>query len=437
MTRVTMVAIFLVLATATPVSAQQADCLSLPETLAIIAERDPTIGLARAEQAAAQARLTQVRSEWRPQLSSYARAAQGEVGLVSGRGDNQAGLILSQRVFDFGQGKYRQTAARARVTAADHSIAEADATSRLDAAETFLQVLESRERLEAANSRAQRFGALAEGVNQLLDPGLITLAEARSIEAENAAATASRIEEAATLDAALSRLAIYSGISRSPCPDSPEIDAFLARNLPAAVDVGPVLSGELVEDNPEIRIAKAMRDAALADLEVARRAQRPAVDLQGVTAYRYDDFENRWVSASRIGIELTMPIFGSGKYSGGRAEARAQLTASDLEIERLRRELLERTTTTQNRIAAFDELARARAAALSSQRAEVDAIEREFERGLRTFQDFIRAKAELALSEVAEIEARYAARKQRLILLALTDTLPTDEPAPDNASIRQ
>ncbi len=121
------------------------------------------------EQRISEARLKQTRSEFRPQLSGYARAAEGESGLLSGRTDNQVGFILSQRIYDFGQNKYQRRAAQARIDAAISTVESTGDRAVLETLLLYLAVLEAEERLIAIQEREDRLLTISDGsINGLL-----------------------------------------------------------------------------------------------------------------------------------------------------------------------------------------------------------------------------------------------------------------------------
>ena len=395
-------------------------CLSFEDALHVNARLDPAIGEAQTEQARAEARLKQIKSSWYPQLRGYGRTASGQTGLVDGRTDNQIGVVLSQRLYDFGQGRFEKRAAVSRVQASEFGVNEVLTDSSLVVAITYLNILEAVESLDAAKLRQDDVASVAAGVTRRLETNLITAAEARSIEADHANAIANRIEVELQLAEAKSKLAILTASSGELCDYLPPIKTQLQKNMPDSL----VESLEHAHAGSRMQAADAGSKAAESELRVANGARLPVIEVQAVVAEIYDKDLNNWESSNRLGLDISSPLLG-GSYSGQRDEAAANLRATKLGIDRLRREITESTTLTWERISAFEQLAVSRMNARDSLRLETEALRKEFEKGLRTYQEIKTVEADLQLAVIQEIEARFLAHKQRVNLLALTNLLLT------------
>ena len=88
------------------------NCMSFTHAQKMSIARDPAIGEVKAQKQDAEAGVKLAKSDWLPQISTYARTATGSTGLVDGRTDNQIGVLATQRIFDFGHGKYGKRAAQ-------------------------------------------------------------------------------------------------------------------------------------------------------------------------------------------------------------------------------------------------------------------------------------------------------------------------------------
>ena len=394
-------------------------CLTLPEALAMAQRRGPEVSAARANAAIAQARLRQERGTAFPQVSAYARAADGDSGLVDGRTNTQTGLVLSQRLFDFGQSAARRRALGARSQAAMLETREAALDLQGDAGLAFLGILELTELVAAAERREKRFRALAEGLPRRLEAGLITIATASSIRAEIASARADRVEREASLGSARIRFASLVGERAEPC--SGQMAAGVALISPLAADENVT---QAIDTAPSVLAADARIDAARADIDVARRIQRPEISVQAVGAYQYDRLFDRWTAARRVGLDVSMPLFGGGSYGGERDEALARLAGAQAEADRERRDLAEQLRASLARADAFAALADAREDEVGALAAEVAAVRRQFDEGLRPYQEYELAEAALAGAEAEAIQAQYRALRERLTIAILTQSIP-------------
>ncbi|PHQ68282.1 MAG: hypothetical protein COB92_01535 [Robiginitomaculum sp.] len=406
---------------ATAQAAQTAHtCLSLEKVLQLGAATDPAIGIALGEKEQSEFRLKQIKADWYPQISGYSRAAQGDIGLVDGRTDNQIGLIVSQRLFDFGKNKIERRAASASVTSAQFLLENAELNSVQTAAVSYINVLESQEKLQAARERENHIADITKTVARRFAAGTLTKAEASSIEAEYAKASSLRIEFSLDLEMARSKLLILTDQQTPPCNNMDIIDATFRANMPPSLVDAISMSATA---SPKLNAAKANLTTAKAHRKLAKRNQLPIVSAQGVSALIYDDFRNEWNRRERIGVEVSMPIWGGGRYKAQRSEASAKLRTSNMELSLLRRSMRERVSLSWYRINAFKELSRVRGQIVQSYRSEASAINKEFEAGLRTYQDVKKVEADLQDAVLSEIESQYSVRYEYLIFLALINKL--------------
>ena len=399
----------------TPVYPASIDgCMGFADAIEVGSRTAPEVRSARGRASAADARVEIERGTALPQLSGYARAADGDIGLVDGRTNTQAGLILSQRIFDFGQGRLRRQALEARARSDNFLLLGASTDLKVRVGQTFIDVLESRELLTAATTRHERISAVAGGVDRRLETGLITIATANSIRAELASASAQRIDREIALESAQIDLATLTGVPTSAChhPGQVEDDLQLA-------DFSNDDVLQRIDQLPQVDAAQARVDAASADYRLATRTRRPTISVQGVVAYQYDSFTREWNDARRVGLEVTMPLYGGGSFRAEEERAQAAILEAQGELGALRRDVERNLRTSLTRSQALMDLAIARENEVMALRGEVDAIKRQFEAGIRSFQDYENAEAALALAEITRIEARYDALRERLFVAGL------------------
>ena len=401
-------------------SATAQACLTLTDAVRLSETIDPSIGEADARVAGAKARLIGVKSEWRPQISGFAQTNDGPNGIGDGRTNNQLGITVSQRLFDFGRGRLEQRSAEARVSVADFGLESARNDVATVTAQTYLDALKAEERVRAARARKAYLADLVAGRETRLTAKDITAAEKARIEAEFALAGSDLIEEELALAAAQSDLFILTSSEQAACESLAQVDDFFARHLPETL-VG-IIDLATVQ-HPQILAAEAERTALQAELRAVGRNRAPTVDVQGVAAVANEDFSDQFEVESRIGINVSAPIYGFGRYSSEKQEAAADLQAAELNLARLHRDLEKRITLTWQRAIAYEALALSQVSARESLKTEAAALLREFENGLRPYQDVLQAEAGVQHAILQEIEARYLGREQTLQLVSLVDAL--------------
>lgn len=396
------------------------DCLRLNEALYLSAQIDPAIGEASARKAGADARLSGVKAQSYPQISGFAQTNDGPNGIGDGRTNNQIGISVSQRLYDFGRTKFQRHSAKARVEAAKFTFDQAENEVATITARSYLDGLRAAERVSAAKARRTHLSKVMAGVEKRLAAKDITRAEASRIEAEFALADADLIEEELARAAAQSDVFILTSSDLPVCQDLDQVDAFFAANLPETL---VELIDIAVMEHPEILAMEAERAALQADVKVAARNRAPAIDLEGVAAIANENFSGALDPESRIGLNVSTPLYGFGRYRAQSQEAKAELQAVELSAARLRRDLEKQVTLTWQRANAYESLALAQTRAREKLQAEATALQREFENGLRPYQDILQAEAGVQTAILNEIEARYLAREQSLLMLNFIDAI--------------
>ncbi len=401
-------------------SASAQDCLSLQNALSFSQQRDPSIGAAGAQVVGAEARLRGVRSDWRPQISAFAQTNDGPSGLGDGRTNNQVGLSVSQRLYDFGRGRLEQNSAKARIAQADYRLDGVKNDVATMTARTFLAALRGTERVEAARQRKAYLADLVGGLESRLQANAITAAESSRIQAEYALAESGLIQEELVLAAAQSDLRILTGSELKNCKRLAQFDGFISTRLPATL---LEIVDNAVATHPEILAAQSEQSALQAELKVASRFRAPVVELEGVAAVANEDFNETFETETRVGVNVTAPLYGFGRHSARKQEAAANLQVVKLSLDRSRRDIEQQVTLIWTRAISYEALAASQASARDSLRDEARALMREFENGLRPYQDVLQAEAGVQNAILQEIEARYLEREQRLYLLSMINAL--------------
>ncbi len=249
---------------------------------------------------------------------------------------------------------------------------------------------------------------------------MITQAEASSLAAEQALSRADRIQQELNLALARERFATLVETAAPPCaalgPLARKLDVSSTSTMLETVDLA-------VRNNPELEALRATRDASRADLSFTKRERLPVVEVQGVGAYIYDQFREEWQQGTRLGVDVSAPIYAGGNFDGRRAEARARVRLSELEIDRVERALSERVRIAWTRITSLFGLAEAQAFARDKLAEEAVAVRRSFEVGLTAYPDLERTEAEFQIAILREIDTRYASREEQVSLLALMGIL--------------
>ena len=282
-------------------------CLTIEEAVSLSGAIDPAIAEAEARQQGAIADRSEIIARGRPSISAYGRASDGGIGLVDGRSNTQIGVIVSQRLIDFGKGGLQREAANARVSSSEYSVSTARNQSSATAARAYLALEEAAQRLEIARKRERSYEEIAASGETRLELRAITLADASSIQAELATAKVATIEAEMRVDAASLQLVTWTGSSKGPCEIERLSDVTLRARLPLDLEAALQEAGR---ENSDLREAREEARANEFELRETGRRWLPTVDAQAVGAMVYDNVTNSWETSDRIGIELsTTPLF--------------------------------------------------------------------------------------------------------------------------------
>ena len=389
-------------------------CLEFESALALAASRDPRVLGSLANEADFDARITEARALFRPNLTAFGRTGAGEASVVDNSISNQIGLQFSQRVLDFGDAKYARRSARANFEASQFETRSTRLNAAAEAGGAYLEILRISEMIERTRDRRSYFVEQLDSLDRLLDTGAATRVERATVAAQVADADVFVLDLRLRKESAEVELEIATGRNQLPCSGAVNFGE------PVGFDVSVALS-----INPEIRTLRRRADALAADLRRQELARLPVLSLVATGSYAsiggFSQFEYR----DRVGIDVSVPLYtGNGLRAARlRAEAREQIARSEvLRVERLLREELE---TAQRRVVILQEQLQARLEAVRQQTILLDSAGLEQQAGTLTFRELVEIRLDYESATLAEIATRYDLAQQRLDLLVLNGTLTT------------
>lgn len=397
-------------------------CDPLVESMQIAAETAPEVSVAQARVQRAEADLAEARSLRRPQLSTFGRSGVGDTGLTTNQNDNQVGLRLSQRVFDFGDARLAIDSAeyqRERL-AFDQASAEAQAAYALGSA--YLAAQEARGRMAVIAERRDYYARQLESVDALLVRGGATRAERAQIAAQLAEADAVMLELRSQEERAGARLEAYLGRPAGVCEEA-QTAAELADRL-ADLQTADQALDAVMAANPRMDATRSNIRSLEAQRQRQRRSRLPVVDVVGISSYTYDDAREDWDYRDRIGVDVSVPIL-TGNALGARSDrADAVLEEQEYALRQLQRDLREQGGVVFRRLLSLRAQQVQREAVAASQREYFEAIAGEFEFGLGTLPDLVEARLDYERAMLDLVAVEFELKRQQLDLMLLTSRLP-------------
>ncbi|MEO1475846.1 MAG: TolC family protein [Pseudomonadota bacterium] len=402
-----------------------ATCLAFDNALQLASSNDPSVRVARANLDRAEADLQEAKSLRRPQLSTFTRFGVGDNGLTDSQIENQVGLRASQRIIDFGDSRLAREAAREDVAAQENLILDARASAALDAGLAYIDWLEAEDQLVATEERITYFSRRLSAIDTLLESGGATRLERAEVAAERASAESLRFEFEFRRDQAATRLAIATGDRAQPC----SADRLLEGPAESELGVGTLdrLVGEAIDDNPEIEALR--RTGASLDATARReaRGRLPVIDLVGIASYASQDFNGDFELQTRLGVNVSVPLFTGNALVAQRRRALAQAARANGELAAAQRQLREALEVTWRRTLLLQAQSLSQADILRFKGEEFAAAEIEYGQGLRTLPALTDIRLEFEEAALSEIRSRFDLQRERLRLTALTGQIINTE----------
>ena len=403
-----------------PVEAQQ--CTPLRDLMQIGIGQSPEVAVAQSRLDQAEADVDEARSLRLPQVTSFGRTGIGDTGLTSSQIENQVGVRISQRVWDFGDSRLAIDAAEFNSESLAYSLASQEAQTAFTIAHAYLVGLEAGEMINVIAERRDYFARQETAVIELLENGGATRAERAQVSAQRAEAEADVLELQSQQQQAESRLRAWTGLLVATCPVGQVVGELEGGLL--GLETVEQLWDAVFSRNPEIASAQRALRSLDAQRERERRERLPVVDVVGISSYTYDDQREDWEARDRVGIDVSVPLYTGNAIGARRERAQARLQQSENELRQLQRDLGERAEVSYRRVLSLEAQLGRRMDVAQSQREYFDAVEGEFEFGLGTLPDLVEARLAYEAAALDVVRLQFELARERLELLLLADRLP-------------
>ena len=399
-------------------STASSQCLTFTEALAQASRVAPSVGTATARLAESEAELMQARSLFRPQVSSFARTGLGDTGLTDSRIENQVGIRVSQRVFDFGDSRFAREAARAGIAASRSDVRAEQATAAETVGRDYLAWLEAGERLRATRERETYFEQQLTATEKLLTTGGATVSDRADIEAEALEAQSARIELEFLLERFATRLAINTRLRVLPCSKDDATQAIV--RLSADLPTDPIAAAT---NNPRLEVVRRNADRLEAVAKREAAARFPVVSIGSISSYAFEDLRGGGAIRNRVGVDVSVPLYSGNAQTARVLAARARTQQARGRVGEAQRQLEEDLSISTRRVAALRGQAVRRDRAKEARAEQLNAAELQFERNLRTLPELIEVRLMYETALLASIETSYELLRQQLTIVQLRGLL--------------
>lgn len=316
--------------------------LTLEQALELADDSHPSLRLAAAREAAAQAQLQQVNSANGLSLSLLGRLAYlepAELSKFQQHNDSSAHLLVEKRLYDFGYSEARQASATRQLDAARMAGLDVRQQHRIEVMKAFFDVLladleyaRDNEAMSIAYVRLDKARNRHE-LGRLSDIELLEIeTRYQQILTRRNASEAKQRDTRMRLALALNRPSELP--SELAEPDSPDLE----QPLP---EISRLLE-EVLEGNPGLRGLQAEVEAARHQLVAADRRYGPV--LRGELAANAYERETRSTHPFEAALVLELPLYSGGRDDAETATARAALMEAEAKLAQLRHQLRRQVT---------------------------------------------------------------------------------------------
>jgi len=321
--------ILMLMGPAVSAASAEENILTLDQIVETAIRRNPGITISQQEVAASQGRVTQSKSAYLPQVTagtSYTRLNKWATDVFTGKdyrgqyNDYQAGLTVSQYLYDFGQTDGKVEQSRFSLSASQSGLATTIADTVRDIKNSYFEVLK-RQNLVKVNQESVRIQE--EHLNQaraFYQAGIRPKIDVTKGETEyaNSRLTLIRAEYAyrssiLDMESLLGGPPVEGKYSLADVPTSPSAESMSLESL----------IQEAGSRRPEIARIKDQIKAAQALLKSSRAGYWPSITANAAGGWENTEYplEDYW----QVGVNVSWPLFTGFNTQGKIAESRAQV----------------------------------------------------------------------------------------------------------------
>jgi len=389
------------------------------------------------QQAAA---LGSAESAWLPNLSATGSEtrAYGEHVDVTGNLDStpqntrDAALNLSWTLYDFGAREGRISSARRLLDAAAATASSVTQQTVLNVVTSYYGLVAADEDVVAAKIAESDSERALEVARGLSEGGAGSLADVLQAETAYDQAVLARVQADAAAKVARGTLNITLGLNADfvlkldPVPVPAEVPSLTARMT--------VLMAQAQIQRPDLAAALSQRDAAVANIAVARAAGWPSIalsagrDLTDTTGVPHQNF-------SSVGVSVTVPIFTGFSVAYGVRQAQAALEASEANAEQVRLSVTQGVWNAYYSLDSANKQVTVTSGLIKTAEQNEEVALGRYQGGVGTIIDVITAQAAAALARQTRIASELAWQTSRAQLAFALGRLSGAEPLVEGAAL--
>jgi outer membrane protein len=306
-------------------------------------------------------------------------------------------------------------------------LAEQDLIVRVGQA--YFDVLASQDSLNVVLAQKQAVAQQLASAKRNFDVGNATITDTREAEARFDLTRAQEI--AARNDLSVKRLALetVTGLVGAK-PQALAVQAALPSVVPTSVDE---LLRQAQEAHPNIRTAELALNVAQLEIDRAKAAHRPTLDLIAAQTNQYNaggsqlTNSNYWLHVTSVGVQLNVPLFAGFSLDNRVRETVALTDKAQQDLEAARRSVALGTQTAHLNLTSGLSQVQALQAAEDSSRLALEANQLGYKVGVRINIDVLNSQSQLYQTQRDLAQARYNVLLGALKLRQANGTLKPED----------
>ena len=417
-----------------------ADALTFPAAVSLALCRSPQTRAAWAQAHVQAAALGSADSAWLPSVAVtgqeervYGPHADYNGNIVnSPQNDGDATANLTWTLYDFGTRTGKIKSARSLLEAAAATATSSAQQLVRAVVQAYYGAVAGDEGLAAAKTAEDVSAHSLEIARALQAGGVATLADVLQAETAHGQAVLARIQAESSERSAKGTLAVTLGVTAqeafrlAPEPVPAEVPTLSARMYD--------LMAEAARQRPDLKAAEAQRDAAEANIGVARAAGRPTIaigaqhNLTTTTGLPNENY-------NQVGITVSWPLFTGFNASYSVRQAQATLQAQDANVEQVS---LSVTLDVWNAYYGLDSANQQLTATAALSKTAADNLEvalGRYRSGVGSIVDVLTAQTAAATVRTMRINAELNWKVSRAQLALALGRLSSAEPLQSNAAL--
>ncbi len=244
-----------------------------------------------------------------------------------------AALTLTWTLYDFGGTYANIKGNRLLLDAAADTVNSVSQQTVLNVVQSYYGVVAADAAVVAAKSAEADYARSVEIADALQKGGVASLSDVLQAQTAYDQAVLARVQYEYAASSAHGTLSVALGL---PADQALKLDAQpVPASVPALAARMSDLMAEAKRQRPDLAAAFAQRDAAEANVTVARAVGRPTISIQAGRSSSYTpDVANQ--NYNQVGIYVTVPIFTGFKVDYGVRQAQATLQNSEVNVDKIR-----------------------------------------------------------------------------------------------------